>query len=138
MRTIIHRIAMLVNLHIEDNGVPLYVQIRDQFLAAIGGGILRPGERLPTMREVAVALKVDLNTARHAYDELEQTGAIVIVKARGTYVADRPPSLDAERQAKRIDALARQLIALSTAAGIDAVDVAQRMIQIYKRPGGKT
>ena len=129
---------MLANLRIEDNGVPIYVQIRDQFLAAIGSGILRPGERLPTMREVAVALKVDLNTARHAYDELEHTGAIVIVRARGTYVAERPPSVDPERQAKRIDALARQLIALSAAAGFDAVDVAQQMIRIYKRRGGKT
>ena len=138
MHTIIQKVAMLANLHIEDNGVPIYVQIRDQFLAAIGSGILHPGERLPTMREVAVALKVDLNTARHAYDELEQTGAIVIVRARGTYVAERPPSVDAERQAKRIDALARQLIALSAAAGIDAVDVAQQVIKIYKRRGGKT
>jgi GntR family transcriptional regulator len=138
MHTIIQKVAMLANLHIEDNGVPIYVQIRDQFLAAIGSGILQPGERLPTMREVAVALKVDLNTARHAYDELEQTGAIVIVRARGTYVAERPPSVDAERQAKRIDALARQLIALSAAAGIDAVDVAQQVIKIYKRRGGKT
>lgn len=128
---------MLPNLRLEDNGVPIYVQIRDQFLGAIGSGALRPGARLPTMREVAVALKVDLNTARHAYDELEQTGAIVIIRARGTYVAERPPPVDATRLAKKVAALAQQVIALATAAGLDPGDVAQQVIQIAKRQGVK-
>ena len=47
---------MLATLTLQDNGVPIYVQLRDQIAAAIGRGDLRPGERLPTMREVAVAL----------------------------------------------------------------------------------
>ena len=85
---------MLSRLHLEESGVPRYVQIRDQLLRAIGAGTLQPGEQMPTMREIAVALKVDLNTVRHAYDELEKTGSIVIVRARGTYVAERPPPLD--------------------------------------------
>jgi GntR family transcriptional regulator len=128
---------VLSTLRIEDNGVPIYVQIRDQFLGAIGSGLLPPGARLPTMREVAVALKVDLNTARHAYDELEQTGAIVIVRARGTYVADKPPALDSARQAKKVEGLAQQLVALAIAAGLDPGDVAQHVIRISKRQGVK-
>ena len=67
---------MVPTLHLHDNGVPVYVQIRDQMLQAIGTGVLRPGEQMPTMRQVAVALKVDLNTVRHAYSDLEQTGAV--------------------------------------------------------------
>jgi GntR family transcriptional regulator len=137
MHTVIHGAKVLPKLRIENNGVPIYVQIRDQFLGAIGSGLLAAGARLPTMREVAVALKVDLNTARHAYDELEQTGAIVIVRARGTYVADKPPPVNGARQAKKIEALAQQLIALATAAGIDPGDVAQQVIQITKRQGVK-
>jgi len=66
---------MLDTLHIEASGVPIYVQIRDQILAAIASGALKPGERMPTMREVAVALKVDLNTVRHAYESAQETGA---------------------------------------------------------------
>ena len=57
----------LDRLTLEASGVPIYVQIRDQMLRAIGEGTLRPGEQMPTMRQVAVALKVDLNTVRHAY-----------------------------------------------------------------------
>lgn len=47
---------------LQDNGIPIYVQVRDQLAAAIGRGQLRPGARLPTMREVSVALAIDLNT----------------------------------------------------------------------------
>jgi GntR family transcriptional regulator len=124
---------MVPTLHLQDNGVPVYVQIRDQMLQAIGTGTLRPGAQMPTMREVAVALKVDLNTVRHAYTDLEQTGAIVILRARGTYVAERPPPIDVTRQAKRVASLAEQAIAMSNAAGVDPSDVAQEIIQIAKR-----
>jgi GntR family transcriptional regulator len=124
-------------LHLQDNGVPVYVQIREQMLQAIGAGVLRPGEQMPTMREVAVGLRVDLNTVRHAYSDLEQTGAIVILRARGTYVAERPPPVDGMRQAKRVESLAQQAIALANTAGIDPVEVAQQILQISKRQGGK-
>jgi len=123
---------MLPILHLHNNGVPVYVQIRDQMLQAIGAGKLRPGEQMPTMRQVAVALKVDLNTVRHAYADLEQTGAIVILRARGTYVAERPPPIDVSRQAKRIDSLAHQSIAAANAAGIDPIGVAKAMLRILK------
>lgn len=123
--------------HIDNNGVPIYVQIRDQFLHAIGSGALRPGEQLPTMRQLAVELKIDLNTVRHAYDELEQTGAIVILRARGTYVAQRPPPVDEARQTRKAQALAHQAIAMAASAGIDPAEVAQQMLQLTKRQGAK-
>ncbi len=124
---------MLPTLQLQDNGIPVYVQIRDQMLQAIGTGTLRPGEQMPTMRQVAVALKVDLNTVRHAYTDLEQTGAIVILRARGTYVAERPPPVDETRQAKRVASLAQQVIAMSTGAGVDPCEVAQEILHISKR-----
>jgi GntR family transcriptional regulator len=124
---------MIPALHLQNNGVPVYVQIRDQMLQAIGTGTLRPGEQMPTMRQVAVSLKVDLNTVRHAYTDLEQTGAIVILRARGTYVAERPPPIDETRQAKRVESLAQQAIAISNAAGVDPIDVAQEILHISKR-----
>ena len=127
---------MVPTLQLQDNGVPVYVQIRDQMLQAIGVGTLRPGEQMPTMREVAVTLKVDLNTVRHAYADLEQTGAIVILRARGTYVAERPPPINLGQQAKRAESLAHQAIATANAAGVDPLDVAQQIIQVLKRKKG--
>jgi DNA-binding transcriptional regulator YhcF (GntR family) len=127
----------VLNFHIESNGVPIYVQIRDQVLRAIGSGILRPGEQLPTMRQLAVDLRVDLNTVRHAYDELEGTGAIVIVRAKGTYVAEKPPPVDVARHARRVQALAHQAIALATSAGVDPTEVAREMLLVSNREGEK-
>jgi len=126
--------TMLPPLQLQDNGVPVYVQIRDQMLQAIGAGTLRPGEQMPTMRQVAVSLKVDLNTVRHAYTDLEQTGAIVILRARGTYVAEKPPPVDVTRHAKRVASLAQQAIAISNSAGVDPIDVAQEILRTAKRP----
>src|SRR5580698_4714831 len=88
---------MLDTLQIEASGVPIYVQIRDQILAAIASGALKPGERMPTMREVAVALKIDLNTVRHAYESAQENGSIVLVRARGTFVAEQPPKIARDR-----------------------------------------
>ena len=125
--------GVLDRIHIESNGVPIYVQLREQMLRAIGAGQLRPGEQMPTMREVAVALKVDLNTVRHAYEELERAGAIVIRRARGTFVADAPPKADRQEHARRVEALAQQAIAMAKAAGADAADVAKKMLQLTAR-----
>jgi GntR family transcriptional regulator len=129
---------MIPPLQLENNGVPVYVQIRDQMLQAIGAGALRPGEQMPTMRQVAVMLKVDLNTVRHAYSDLEKTGAIVILRARGTYVADSPPPVDENRYAKRVDDVAQQVIAMANVAGVDASDVAQQILQMSKRTRSRT
>ena len=124
---------MLETLHIETNGVPIYVQIRDQILAAIGSGVLKPGERMPTMREVAVALRVDLNTVKHAYESAQETGAVVLVKARGTFVADHPPKSDADSQDQKLERLAYRVIATANTAGIDPAALGDRIVQITLR-----
>ena len=124
---------MLHTLHITQTGVPIYVQIRDQVLRAIGAGLLRPGERLPTMRQVAVALRVDLNTVRRAYDALARTGAITVQPARGTFVAARPPPPDAAAQAARLEDLALRTIAAARAGGLEPCDVATRILAIVNQ-----
>ena len=67
---------MLAKLKLQDNGVPIYIQLREQIAAAVGRGDLKPGERLPTMREVAVELRIDLNTVHRAYGELARAGLL--------------------------------------------------------------
>src|SRR6266481_2932260 len=110
---------MVPTLYLQDTGVPVYVQIRDQMLQAIGTGALGPGQQMPTMRQVAVALKVDLNTVRHAYDALERMGAIALMRGRGSFVSAHPPTTDPRFQALETDNLAKQALALAAAAGID-------------------
>ena len=127
----------MLDFHLERSGVPIYLQIRDQLRHAIGNGTLRPGEQLPTMRELAVQLKVDLNTVRHAYDELERSGVIVILRARGTFVAETPPPVDVARQASKVRSLAHQVMALAASSGIDPAEVANELLKVAKQRGSK-
>src|ERR1700739_2763152 len=126
---------MLDTLHIEANGIPIYIQIRDQILAAIASGAVKPGDRLPTMREVAVALKVDLNTVRHAYDSAGESGAIVVVRAQGTYVAERPPEMGDDR----LEKLAQATAVNAHNKGVNLHDLIDRLNQIAasQRAGGE-
>jgi GntR family transcriptional regulator len=120
--------AVLANLRLGESGVPIYVQLREQLLGAIGAGVLAPGDQMPTMRQVAVALKVDLNTVRHAYDELERAGAIRLERGRGSFVADAPPTIDADVRAARLDNLARQSLAMARAQGIAPEVLTERIL----------
>ena len=123
-----HRQEVLESLRLGSAGVPIYVQLRDQFLHAIGDRALAPGDQMPTMRQVAVTLKVDLNTVRHAYDELERAGAIRLERGRGSFVTDTPPpAADPPARAAQTDTLARQILALAAGQGVDPLVLAERI-----------
>ena len=121
---------MLGTLILQNNGVPIYVQLRDQIAAAIGRGDLAPGARLPTMREVAVTLAVDLNTVQRAYAELERDGLLTMVRGRGSFVAQTPPPRDNRAV---IDGLAAQVAAQARAAGVALDDLAAALARLRAR-----
>jgi GntR family transcriptional regulator len=125
--------GLLKTLRLESSGVPIYVQLRDQILRHLGAGVLAAGDQMPTMREVAVALKIDLNTVRHAYDELERMGAITLVRGRGSFVAEPPPAMGARAQTVQADSLAKQTLATAAAMGIDPIAVADRIKALAKQ-----
>jgi GntR family transcriptional regulator len=118
---------ILAALRLGETGVPIYVQLREQFLRAIGAGLISPGDQMPTMRQVAVALRVDLNTVRRSYDELERMGAVTLVRGRGSFVAEPPPTMDGAAHEKETDNLARQTLAAAAALGVDPRALAQRI-----------
>jgi len=124
---------LLKTLRLESSGIPIYVQIREQILRQLGAGVLSPGDQMPTMREVAVALKVDLNTVRHAYDELERIGAITLVRGRGSFVAKPPPVMGVRAQQAQADSLAKQVLATAATMGIDPLTVADRIRALAKK-----
>lgn len=126
-----HTLAQtLAALRIETNGVPIYVQLREQLLRAMGAGLLTPGDQMPTMRQVAVTLKVDLNTVRHAYDDLERLGALRLVRGRGSFVAEPPPAMQGAVHERETENLARQTLATAAALGVDPLALSQRIAAI--------
>ncbi len=85
------------------SGVPFYRQIIDQVLLSIADGRLRPGERLPTVRQLAIDLQVNPNTVSRAYRELEIRGVVTTQRGTGTFVAAEPGV--AKDAAKRMEFL---------------------------------
>src|SRR6201985_3135815 len=115
---------MLDGLVLQNNGVPIYVQLREQIAAAVGRGALKPGARLPTMRQVAVALRIDLNTVQHAYAELEREGVLTKIRGVGTFVTEALPVPRSSRKQAREQAreFAARIAAQARGQGIDLGD----------------
>ncbi|MDG3011747.1 GntR family transcriptional regulator [Rhodococcus sp. D2-41] len=67
--------------------VPLYRQLADSVRAAVVRDELRPGERLPSAREVAEALEVNLHTVLKAYHQLREEGLVELRRGRGAVIA---------------------------------------------------
>jgi len=72
---------------------PVYQQIISQIKYAIATGALQPGDRLPTVRDVAAENRINRNTVARAYSDLEREGAIVGRAGVGSFVADNPPAV---------------------------------------------
>jgi len=94
------------------SGVPIYKQIVQQIEKGIMGGLLKPGDQLPTVREVALELTINPNTVARAYRELEHGGLIESIQGRGTFIAadlPRPTGEDKETIIKeKIEVLIRE------------------------------
>lgn len=77
----------MLPVHLQpESHVPLYVQLRDQLRALVHAGDLRPGDRIPASRELAVMLGVHRTTVANAYAELESEGLIQGHVGRGTFI----------------------------------------------------
>jgi GntR family transcriptional regulator len=84
------------------NGSPIYRQIIQQIEYAILSGRLRPGDRLPTIRSLAVELKTNPNTIAKAYGELEIRGVLATQVGSGTYIADKKPVMEDDSLNRKI------------------------------------
>jgi GntR family transcriptional regulator len=81
--------------------VPVYRQIITQIEHGVLSGRLKAGDRLPTIRALAVELKINPNTIAKAYSELEIRGLIVKRTGSGTFISDKkPPDADDAREEK--------------------------------------
>ena len=86
----------LIRLDSTDSS-PIYVQIERGIRAAVATGRLPKGAQLPTVRELAVALRVNANTVAKVYSELERNGVVETRRGVGTFVAEVAPAHPQER-----------------------------------------
>ena len=101
---------------------PAYVQLVQQVRQALLSGVLRPGDRLPTVKEVVSELAINPNTVLKAYRELEREGLVEGRQGIGTFALRRPDGPPPATQAALARGLARW-VAKAQEAGLDAADM---------------
>jgi GntR family transcriptional regulator len=83
--------------------VPIYQQLVDGVKKAVARGILAPGDKLPSVRELAGRIAINPNTIAKAYQELEREGIIETLRGRGSFIAEvQARSIDREEKKRRM------------------------------------
>ena len=81
-----------MNLEIDfRSGIPIYLQVVERIKERIAAGKLKSGDQLPTVRALALELRVNFNTIARAYRILDELGIISTQQGRGTYILETPP-----------------------------------------------
>jgi GntR family transcriptional regulator len=108
---------MVVSIDSRDS-TPIYAQIDRGLRAAIAAGRLRPGDQLPTVRQLAVDLRVNANTVARVYADLEREGVLETRRGVGTFVrASRAEARSVHEHTRRLKAFVTRLLADAAAAG---------------------
>ena len=117
------------------SGVPVYRQIIDQIRFGIASGQLKLGEQLPTVRALAVELKVNLNTVSKAYKELEIKNILETQQGTGTFINTTEHVVPEKEREDKLKEICIQLssIVLSYGFSLDEVVRQLKEIEISKK-----
>ena len=111
------------------SGVPFYRQIIDQVILAVGDGRLAAGTQLPTVRQLAVDLSVNLNTVARAYKEMEIRGIVDTQQGTGTFVAHRKLERKSAERRKALEQLVDRFLSLAGTRGFSPQECAAAILE---------
>ena len=116
------------------SGTPIYRQIIDQIRFGIASGQLKLGEQLPTVRALAVELKVNLNTVAKAYKELEIRKILTTQQGSGTFISQVNDTLQEEERKKKLKDICNQFSTIALGYGFSVNEVIEELknIETYK------
>jgi len=119
----------------QSDDVPIYRQIIRQIEYAILSGRLKSGDKLPTIRSLAVELKTNPNTIAKAYGELEIRGILATQVGSGTYISNKKPEPEEEGPERKIKELVGRFIRDMQDLGVEKRELA-RVIAAFKEDKG--
>ena len=115
-------------LHLDYRDIrPLYAQITDNIRQQISGGVLVQGDKLPSVRELAVELSINPNTIQRAYRQLEMEGWIATVPGKGCFVCGCPIS-DPQEEVRVLNSFEETVQRLLT-MGYTRQELAQKIME---------
>ena len=104
-------------------GTPFYRQIIDQIKFGIASGKLKVGEQLPTVRSLAVELKVNLNTVAKAYRELEIQNVLETHQGSGTFISEVKIELSTKEKEKKLQEICQEFCTIAFSYGFTVDDL---------------
>jgi GntR family transcriptional regulator len=111
------------------SGVPFYRQIIDQVLLAVADGRLTRGTQLPTVRQLAVDLAVNLNTVAKAYREMEIRGIVDTQQGTGTFVSTRRAQRRSGERRRALEGLVDRFVSLAASSGFSLDELAETLTE---------
>jgi GntR family transcriptional regulator len=103
---------------------PIYVQLEQGIRAAIATGRLAAGAQLPTVRQLAVELRINANTVARVYGDLERSGVLETRRGVGSFVSSTPAQAQPKRDKdRRLSTLVTRVLADAAAAGLTAQEL---------------
>jgi GntR family transcriptional regulator len=107
---------------------PIHAQLERGIRLAIATQRLRPGDQLPTVRQLAVDLRINANTVARVYLALEREGVLATKRGVGTFIAEKvPKAAHEEHRKRRLNALIDHLLTETAALGYSPDEVAKHL-----------
>jgi GntR family transcriptional regulator len=133
---------MTMNLELDfRSGIPIYLQVVERIKERLAAGQLKPGDQLPTVRSLALELRVNFNTIARAYRIMDDSGIISTQQGRGTYILEVPsPEVSESIRMQALEDLTQRYIADAERLGVSAEKLEQvlnRQITALKFLAGK-
>lgn len=108
-------------------GSPFYRQIIDQIKFGIASGKLKIGEQLPTVRSLAVELKVNLNTVAKAYKELEIQNILETQQGTGTFISTVEIQISPKEKEKKLQEICNEFSTIAYSYGFSISDLINQL-----------
>ena len=117
---------------LNDSTQTLTEQIRQQVELAIAKSELVAGESIPSVRQLAVTLKVNPNTVAKALQLLVQSGSLISQRGKGYFVADNHSRFSDTEKKRQLKAAAEQFVAQTRPLGLDESELLLSIKQLFK------
>jgi len=117
------------------SAVPMYAQVVEQVRTLIALRALRPGDKLPSVRDLAAQVRINRNTAAKAYQLLEAAGVVETRAGQGTFVADGVPPWSRDERLRRLERTINRALVEAYHLGVpfdDVLEMTRRLAQEFE------
>lgn len=114
--------------------VPIYAQVVEQVRSLVLSGALERGDRVPSVRDLAIAHRINRNTVAKAYGALENEGILETRRGEGTFVAALPGPDDPDARSRLVATFVARMLSEAAGLGLSSTDLAEHITQARRAP----